>query len=461
MTSRINKACRICQIGVAGLVCVVVLLILSIPCMSQLEIQADPTLTTVISTGIYAGNYTVATTHGIAVDQDGNIFFSSFPNDAVWEWSQQYRSLTRAAGNQQSGYAGDGGPAFQAKLNSPYGVAVDNAGNLYIADEQNMRIRKVDTKGFITTVAGGGEYTGGYNGDNQSATSLRLCAPIRIALSGDGTLYISEECNNIVRKLVGGILTTVAGTPPAAPFLLGFKDNGENFGYDGDGGAATKAHLNKPTGIALDTSGNLYIADSGNYVIRKVSAATGTITTIAGKGKPGDSGNGGPATSAEVSPDGIAVDKAGNIFIAGYGVRRIDAVSGYISAVTEGAMDVAVDATGNLYLAVGNDGIRKVLFGTVGFGSQKVGIRGSSHPIKIANVGNSVVKIASVGISGTNAGDYSMVSSCGQNVAPKQTCVVDVTLKPSGIGERQASLVITQADNALQTTVHLSGLGSP
>jgi sugar lactone lactonase YvrE len=230
----------------------------------------------------------------------------------------------------------------------------------------------------------------------------------------------------------------------------------------------------------LDAAGNLYIADTGNYVIRKVSAATGIITTIAGNGRPGDSGDGGPATSAEVSPEGIAVDKAGNIILAGYRVRKIDAVTGHIGAVAgNGAtgysgdyipaplallntpVDVAVDTDGNIYIADNNNvRIRKVLFGTVGFGSQKVGSSSSSQAIKLVNVGGSAVQITKTTMSGSNAGDYSMVNSCGPKVDPAKSCTVSVNFKPTGTGERSASLIVSQAGGA-QTAVGLLGFGQP
>jgi hypothetical protein len=218
MPSRIEIAFRARRIGAASLACAAVILARSVPSFGQLQVQADPAITTAVLSGRILSFHdgirdTISNPNGVAVDQDGNI-----PNDAVWQWSQKYHTFRRVAGSQQSGYGGDGGPAVQTKLNSPYGVAVDTAGNIYIADEQNMRIRRVDTNGIITTIAGGGDRGGGYNGDNRPATSLTLCAPTRIAVSTDGTLYISEECNNLVRKVVAGVLETVAGTPPAVPF---------------------------------------------------------------------------------------------------------------------------------------------------------------------------------------------------------------------------------------------------
>ncbi|MBI6545863.1 MAG: hypothetical protein HY692_03655, partial [Cyanobacteria bacterium NC_groundwater_1444_Ag_S-0.65um_54_12] len=205
--------------------------------------------------------------------------------------------ITTVAGS--SGWVlGDGGPATSAQLNQPHGMAVDVTGNLYIADRDNNRIRKVDTAGIITTVAGNGTY--GYSGDGGPATSAQLGKPNSIAMDGGGNLYIADEYNNNIRKVdTAGIITTVAG-------------NG-TLGYSGDGGLATSAQFYYIYGVAVDANGNLYIADWNNNRIRKVDTA-GIITTVAGNGTPGYSGDGGPATNAALNrPYGVAVNAAGTL----------------------------------------------------------------------------------------------------------------------------------------------------
>ena len=214
--------------------------------------------------------------------------------------------ITTIAGNGIAGYSGDGGLATNAELNNPYGVAVDSNGNIYIADTNNNRIRKVNsTTGIITTIAGNG--TAGYSGDGGLATNAELYYPYGVAVDSNGNIYIADTYNNRIRKVnsTTGIITTIAGNGTA--------------GYSGDGGPATNAQLNYPYGVAVDSSGNIYIADTDNNRIRKVNSTTGIITTIAGNGNPGYSGDGGPATNAELyDPSGVAVDSNGNIYIADY-----------------------------------------------------------------------------------------------------------------------------------------------
>ncbi len=280
-------------------------------------------------------------------------------------------AIETVAGNGTPGFSGDGGAATATQLNGPTGVALDGAGNLYIADASNRRIRKVDAAGVITTVAGNGRQ--GYGGDGGPAVAAQLSFPIGVALDGAGNLYIADSVSNSIRKVdAAGVITTVAGDGTR--------------GYGGDGGAAVAARLYGPTGVAPDGAGNLYIADGGNSRIRKVDAA-GVITTVAGDGVLGNSGDGGPASAARlISPRGVALDGAGNLYIAdsvGNRIRKVDA-AGVITTVagdgTEGfsgdggpataaqlrdPTGVAVDGAGNLYIADWYDNrIRKVDYST-------------------------------------------------------------------------------------------------
>ncbi len=224
---------------------------------------------------------------GVAVDAAGNVFIASGLS-AVFRMDARTGVLTLVAGTVSSAFSGDGGPATNASLN-PAGVAVDRAGNLYIADAGNHRVRKV-SNGVIATVAGNG--TPGFSGDSGPATSASLYFPNGIAVDGLGNLYIADSSNDRIRKISNGVITTVAG-------------NGTR-GFSGDSGPATSASLHFPNGIAVDGLGNLYIADTSNDRIRKIS--NGVIATVAGDGLNGfvDSG---PATNATVqSPRGVAVD---------------------------------------------------------------------------------------------------------------------------------------------------------
>jgi sugar lactone lactonase YvrE len=280
------------------------------------------------------------------------------------------QTITTVAGNGVQGFAGDGGPATSASLHTPIDVATDAAGNLYIADPGNDRIRMVAAgTGIITTVAGSG--ISGFAGDGGPATSASLGFPYGVAVDAAGNLYIADLYNNRIRKVaVGtGIITTVAG-------------NGTE-GFAGDGGPATSASLNLPSGVAVDAAGNLYIADGVNNRIRKVAVGTGIITTVAGNGTRGFAGDGGPATGASLRvSSGVAVDAAGNLYIAeGTDIRKVAVETGIITTVVGngvvggfggdggpatsaslgGASDVAVDAAGNLYIAdTGNYRIRIV-----------------------------------------------------------------------------------------------------
>ena len=213
-------------------------------------------------------------------------------------------------------YGGDGGQATATQLYFPYGVTLDGSGNLYIATTGNNRIRKVDTAGIITTVAGNGER--GYGGDGGAATAAQLSSPWDVTVDGSGNLYIVDTGNNRIRKVdADGIITTVAG-------------NGER-DFGGDGGSATAAKLHWPRGVAVDGSGNIYIADAGNHRVRKVDATTRNISTVAGSGDRGYGGDGGSATAAAVkldSPWDVALDGSGNLYIAdrnNYRIRRVDA----------------------------------------------------------------------------------------------------------------------------------------
>jgi uncharacterized protein (TIGR03437 family) len=212
--------------------------------------------------------------------------------------------ITTVAGTGTNGYSGDGGPASSAALGGPAGIALDSAGNLYIADAYNYRVRKVSANGVITTVAGNG--TAGYSGDNGPATSAQLRSIYGVAVDSAGNLYIADTDNNRIREVSKGTITTLAGTGTV--------------GYSGDNGPATSARFSSPWSVAVDSAGSLYIADLFNNALRKVSG--GTITTIAGGGA-GFSGGGPVNGVALTAPNGVTVDAAGNLYIADTGHHRI------------------------------------------------------------------------------------------------------------------------------------------
>lgn len=310
---------------------------------------------------------------GIAVDVSGNVYIVDGGNHRVRKVSTN-GIITTIAGTGIQGFSGDNSLAVAAQLNYPTDVAVDAAGNVFIADKNNSRIRKVDINGIITTVAGNGAPYNGANGIPAILSTLH--APIGIAIDNVGNLYITESGLHIVRKIdVNGIINTIAGTG--------------QYGYTGDGGLATSAWLNTPMGVAVDAIGNIYIADLNNQVIRKINS-NGIISTIAGFGvyyTGGYNGDGGLATSAYLnSPWDIVLDAVGNLYIAESGgisnrIRKVN-TSGIISTVAgttttawgggyggDGGLavaaelssprSVAIDVAGNLYISdTGNSRIR-------------------------------------------------------------------------------------------------------
>jgi sugar lactone lactonase YvrE len=307
---------------------------------------------------------------GSTMDSAGNLYFADSNNNRIRKVTPG-GVISTYAGNGTAGFSGDGGEATSAELSGPLGIAFDNAGNLYIAESGNERVRKVTPLGIISTIAGNG--TAGYNGDGIAATSAELNNPNGIVVDKSGNVYIGDYFNNRVREVnTAGVISTVTGTGTG--------------GYSGDGGLAINAEVYWPAGVALDSSGNLYIADDNNSRVREVNPA-GIISTFAGTGYGGYNGDGISATTAELyAPDRVATDSAGNVYISEYGNNRIRKVntSGIISTVagtgtpgfsgdgglaTSAEIDtprgITVDEGGNLYISdADNNRIRKVQYQT-------------------------------------------------------------------------------------------------
>lgn len=291
------------------------------------------TVSTVAGTGVadYSGDGGPATqaainqTVYVATDLFGNLYLADQNNNRVRRVDSK-GIITTVAGNGNQGFLGDGGPATEASLHSPTGVCTDAAGDLFIADVGNYRIRKVDTSGKITTVAGNGIEAGG--GDGGPATKASMYIPIRCVVDATGNLYVADQSGQKIRKInTAGIISTFAGTGAnAGPHSIG--------AYSGDGGPATSADLNNPTAITVDPAGNIYFSDQYNQRIRKVDK-NGIITTVAGNGNAGFAGDGGPATSAELNyPGGVVVDQNGDLYFGDPNNNRVRKISnGTISTV--------------------------------------------------------------------------------------------------------------------------------
>ncbi len=326
-------------------------------------------ITTFAGNGIhgYSGDGAQATAaeiynaYAVAFDATGNMYISDQHNQVIRKVDNA-GIITTVVGNGLQSFSGDGGQASAAAIFNPLGIVFDITGNLYIADSFNHRIRKVNTLGIITTVAGGG--SSGL-GDGGQATAAQFNYPAGLATDALGNLYITDYGNNRIRMVnTLGIINTVAG-------------NGSGAGtytccYSGDGGQATAAGLSNPDGVAVDSYGNIYIADQSNHRIRMVNTA-GIISTFAGTGTGAFSGDGGQASTAELNfPYGVNFDAAGNLYIADAGNERIRMVStsgiittiagngtyGYsgdggqaIAAELYGPEGVTFDASGNLYIA--------------------------------------------------------------------------------------------------------------
>jgi streptogramin lyase len=276
-------------------------------------------ITTVAGTGTsgYSGDggqateATLKNPRGVSVDASGNIHIADSYNNVIRKVTVVTGVITTVAGTGTSGLSGDGGQATEATMRSPRAVVVDASGNIYIADTSSGRIRKVTVStGIITTVAGGGSQS--YSGDVATSTSIM---PFDVALDTSGNIYIADWSNNVIRKITesSGTITTMAGTGTS--------------GYSGDGGQATEATLNGPNGVSIDTLGDIYIADSSNHVIRKVTVSTGLITTVAGTGTSGYGGDGEEATSANLrGPYHITVETPGTFYIVNlytYQIRKV------------------------------------------------------------------------------------------------------------------------------------------
>jgi trimeric autotransporter adhesin len=323
--------------------------------------------------GIAATNAEISLPWGVVSDSNGNIYIADTVNNRIRKVDTS-GIISTIAGTGASGYSGDGDNPTVAELDQPYDIVIcfnGIANEIYFAEAPNHIIRRIDGMGKIRTFAGTG--TGGFSGDTGQADIAQLKMPADVFAVVDNlhkiTLYIADMMNNRIRKITPGcVISTIAGTGTE--------------GYSGDGGAATSADLKTPSGVAADSNGNVYIADTGNHRIRKINTG-GIISTIAGTGTPGFSGDGGAATSADLkTPEGLEIDSSGNLYFADSGNHRIRKINtgGIISTIAgTGApgfsgdggdpldaqlnkpKDISIDINGYIYIAdFNNNRIRRI-----------------------------------------------------------------------------------------------------
>jgi len=399
----------------------------------------------------------------IAVATDGTIYIADTRNNRIRRIDTS-GNISTVAGDGNQGFAGDGGPAVAAELNEPEGIAVDTNGTLYISDTENNRIRVVQG-GVITTLAGNG--TAAYSGDGSAATSASLDHPTGITVDANGNVYVADTDNHAVREVSSGTITTVAG-------------NGVQ-GFSGDGGSAVSASLDTPLGIVLDASGSLYVADSHNNRVRVVSR--GVINTFAGTGSAGYSGDGGAATGAALDdPAGVSVGSDGAVYIADandQSIRRVlggvistvagNALQGYSgdnqspnSATLDVPFGIAVMHGSLLIADRENQVIRAISSSTLSFGNQTVGTAGSAQSITLTNSGSGTLNVASVQMP---SGDYTVAgsSTCGTSlpftIAANSSCKLDVVFQPVAVGATKGEITITDNAPGSPQVVRVNGSG--
>ncbi len=430
------------------------------------------------------------------------------------------RAILTIAGTGEAGYAGDGDAALGAQLKGPFGMAVDALGNVYFADQSNDRIRRVDTRGRISTFAGGNPRDD--LGEDSLATSVRLNGPAGVAADALGNVYIGDTNNRRILKVdikgristlpaqISSVITGIAVDAEGNVYIAEpFNNRISKVKADGTisivAGPATNAQLIFPSGVAVDKDGNVYIADTGNHRIRKVDTE-GTISTIAGSGEFGQpydlfagpagqsgggfSGDGGPATSARLkSPTGVAVDAAGKVYIADTGnrrIRRVDGRTGLIrtyagtgtggfsgdgglaaSARLNSAQSVAVDAAGNVYIAdTDNQRLRMVAPPTpqLGLSASALALpdalvgETSEGTVTLSNPGSGELRITGIRVAGADAGEFSVTPAGATTLRAGESATLTVRWTPASVGAKSASLSITHNALGNPATVALSGI---
>jgi hypothetical protein len=411
---------------------------------------------------------------GIWDDSAGNLYINDSHNFMVRENVKSSGLVNFFAGNGTYGYTGDGGAATSAELTYNYGIAKDSAGNVYIADTSNCLVRKVNAGGTISTFAGlviNNAVRCGYTGDGGAATSAELYNPYGIAVDSKGSVYITDYIEHVVRRVTGGVITTIAG-------IGGLQ------GYSGDGGPATSALLWGPTAVAVDPTGNVFIADTNNCRVREINVATNIINTVAGTGNCAFTGDGLAIANGIAYPQGIAVDANDNLFIGDYNnrVRWVSpngimttiagtGAAGYsgdgglaTSAVMYEPTGITLDPSGNVLVSdYNNFRVRSISAfpavgtstGSMSFGLTAAGTTSSPQTLIVSAYGP--VSISNISTS-TN---FTEADNCPPTMANGTVCSMYVYFAPTASGSLTGTITVNSNGYFNQTnTVNLTGLGS-
>ncbi len=424
-----------------------------------------------VSNGVAPNGVVLNYPWGVYKDPSGNIFVADSYNQMVRELVQSSGVVNIFAGDGISGFSGDGGAASAAELYYPDAVARDSSGNIYIADTYNCAIRMVNPAGTISTFAG--NESCGFDGDGGPATSAELSYPSGVYVDGKNNVYISDTDNHVIREVTGGTINTIAGIPG-------------DYGYSGDGGAATFATLYYPGAVAVDGAGNIYIADSNNDRIREINASTGVISTVAGNGSTGFSRDGLAIDNSLYYPSGIWADVNGNLFIADQyngrlrwvntaGIMTTFAGNGNANWTGDGGLatsaslyypaGISEDASGNFLVADQyNYRIRGITAfaalntpsGTLSFPLESVGSTTPPQEVILSAVGPLAINNISI-----STGPFTESDDCPSTLANAATCTMYVYFKPT-VGGTSTGVITVNTNgffNAV-STINLSGLGS-
>jgi trimeric autotransporter adhesin len=433
----------------------------------------NPNIETPVS-GTPAADVVLNNPYGIAIDASNDVYIADSHNFMVREYVKSSGAVNFFAGTGTQGLTGEGGAAKSAELNIDYGVAKDSAGNIYIADTYNCAVREVNTAGTINLFAGSvvdGAGRCGFVGDGGPATSAELAEPFGVAVDSNENVYIADANNEAVRKVSSGTITTIAGI-------------GGEPGYSGDGGPASSALLDSPQSVAVDKSGNVFIADTNNCRVREINASSGIITTVAGNGGCAFSGDGIANENAVAYPQGVAVDANDNLFISEYDNRLRwvnpggfmttiagSSNSGYsgdgglaTAALLNAPAGVALDSAGDIVFSdYGNYRVRSISVfpalstsvGNLAFGLTSVGSTSSPQTITVSAYGP--VTISNISASA----NYSEADNCPSSLANGATCTMYAYFVPTASGTLSGNVTINDNGYFNQVnTVNLSGQGS-